>query len=67
MKPVKLGIIGCGIAAQSIHWPVLQKLKDKFEITAICNHTEKKPKIFLKYWVAYPMFLIIMIFYKELI
>ena len=48
MKPIKLGIIGCGIAAQSLHWPALQKLKDKFEITAICNHTEKKAKDFSK-------------------
>jgi len=48
MKPIKLGIIGCGIAAQSLHWPVLQKLKDKFEITVICNHTEKKAKEFSK-------------------
>ena len=48
MKKVKLGIIGCGIAAQSLHWPALQKLKDKFEITVICNHTEKKAKDFSK-------------------
>jgi len=48
MKKVKLGIIGCGIAAQSLHWPALQKLKDEFEITAICNHTEKKAKDFSK-------------------
>jgi predicted dehydrogenase len=67
MKLIKLGIIGCGIAAQSLHWPVLQELKDKFEITAICNHTEKnsklqlfviilkkKPKIFLKCWGGVP-------------
>jgi len=48
MKKVKLGIIGCGIAAQSLHWPVLQKLKDEFEITSICNHTEKKAQDFSK-------------------
>jgi predicted dehydrogenase len=66
MKPVKLGIIGCGIAAQSLHWPALQKLSNEFKITAVCNHTEKKQKIFLKYWVGYLMFLIIIIFYKDL-
>jgi len=44
MKPVKLGIIGCGIAARELHWPALQKLKDKFEIIAVCNHTEAKAK-----------------------
>ncbi len=44
MKPIKLGIIGCGIAARELHLPALQKLKDKFEITAVCNHTEEKAK-----------------------
>ena len=48
MKPVKLGIIGCGIAARELHLPALNKLKDKFVITAVCNHTEKKAKSFAK-------------------
>ena len=48
MKPVKLGIIGCGIAAKKLHWPALQKLKDKFEITVVCNHTAPKAKEFAK-------------------
>jgi len=46
MKPVKLGIIGCGIIANKGHWPALQKLRDKFEITMVCNHTEPKAKSF---------------------
>ncbi len=46
MPPVKLGIIGCGIAAKKIHWPALKELKDQFEITLICNHTEEKAKAF---------------------
>ena len=44
MKPIKLAIIGCGIAAHDLHWPALQKLKDKFQITVVCNHTEPKAK-----------------------
>jgi len=44
MKPVKLGIIGCGLAAQNIHRPALEMLKDKFEIVCVCNHTEQKAK-----------------------
>jgi predicted dehydrogenase len=46
MNPVKLGIIGCGIAAHELHWPVLKEMKDKFEIIAVCNHTEEKAKEF---------------------
>lgn len=46
MKPVKLGVIGCGIAAHELHWPALRQLKDKFEIILVCNHTEAKAKAF---------------------
>ncbi len=46
MKPVKLGIIGCGVAATDLHWPALHQLGDMFRITAACNHTEAKARIF---------------------
>jgi predicted dehydrogenase len=46
MNRIKLGIIGCGIAARDLHWPALQNLTDQFEITAVCNHTEPKAKQF---------------------
>jgi len=42
LKPVKLGIIGCGIATRELHAPALLKLKDKFEVTAVCNINEPK-------------------------
>jgi len=46
MEPIKLGIIGCGIAARELHYPALQKLTDKFTISVVCNHTEPKAKSF---------------------
>lgn len=46
MKPVKLGVIGCGIAAKDLHWPGLKQLKEKFEIIKVCNYTEEKAKEF---------------------
>jgi len=42
LQPIKLGIIGCGIAANDKHWPALKALRDKFEIVAVCNNTEQK-------------------------
>ncbi len=42
MKPFKLGLIGCSIAAKDLHWPALNKLQDKFEITVVCNRSEPK-------------------------
>ncbi len=63
MNPVKLGIIGCGIAARDLHWPALKVLKDKFEIVTICNHTEEKAKSFAKLIGGVPYVLD----YKELL
>lgn len=46
MNPIKLGIIGCGIAARKLHYPALQNLRDKFEVKMVCNRTEPKAKSF---------------------
>lgn len=43
---VKLGIIGTGLAAKNLHLPALKKLQEYFEITAVCNHTPEKAKLF---------------------
>lgn len=58
-RKIKLGIIGTGLAANILHLPALKRLSDKFEITAVCNHTEKKAKEFseliggVKYYLDY--------------
>lgn len=57
MRKVKLGIIGTGLAAKNLHLPALQKLKNKFEIVAVCNHTEKKAKDFVKLVGGVPYYL----------
>lgn len=41
-KPIGLGIIGCGIAANELHWPALTKLRAEFAVIAVCNHTKEK-------------------------
>ena len=46
MPPIKLGIIGCGIAARELHLPPLLALRDQFEIAVVCNHTEAKAREF---------------------
>ncbi len=46
MDPIKLGVIGCGIAAKKLHWPAIKELSDQYEITCVCNHTEPKAKEF---------------------
>ena len=37
MKRIRVGIIGLGEAAQIIHLPILQSLREKYEIKAICD------------------------------
>ncbi|MBN1292048.1 MAG: Gfo/Idh/MocA family oxidoreductase [Candidatus Latescibacteria bacterium] len=46
MGQIRLGIIGCGIAARELHWPALKTMGDTFRITAVCNHTEPKAQEF---------------------
>ncbi len=45
---VKLGIIGCGIAANDLHWPALKNLSDCFEIVEVCNRSPAKALSFAK-------------------
>lgn len=37
MDKIRLGIIGTGMAFEKLHYPALQKLKDKYKIVAICD------------------------------
>jgi predicted dehydrogenase len=41
---IRLAIIGCGIIASERHLPALQRLTDRFTVTALCNRTEPKAK-----------------------
>ncbi|KGE71198.1 Gfo/Idh/MocA family protein [Spirochaeta lutea] len=41
-SPVRLGLLGCGIAARDLHWPAIKALKDEFRVTRVCNHTPGK-------------------------
>jgi predicted dehydrogenase len=42
---LKVGIIGLGEVAQIIHFPVLESLSDKYEVTAICDISPKLVEI----------------------
>jgi predicted dehydrogenase len=37
MKRIRVGVIGCGEAAQILHLPTLAQLSDRFEVTALCD------------------------------
>jgi len=42
MTRVRLGVIGTGMAWERLHYPAILKLKDRYEITALCNTTKQK-------------------------
>lgn len=44
MTKIKLGIIGLGLAWERLHAPALAKLKDRFEIVAVCDKDMEKAK-----------------------
>jgi predicted dehydrogenase len=37
MDRIRVGVIGCGEAAQILHLPTLAQLSDRFEVTALCD------------------------------
>ena len=47
--PIRLGIIGTGLAIEKLHWPALARLKDAFEVVAFANHTQPKAEHFSSY------------------
>jgi predicted dehydrogenase len=35
--PIRLGVIGTGLAARRLHWPALARMPERFTITAFCD------------------------------
>jgi predicted dehydrogenase len=36
-EPLRVGVIGCGLVAQAVHFHYLGELKDRFEVRALCD------------------------------
>lgn len=45
-SPLRLGIIGAGLAARVLHWPALKRLKTRFKITMIASGSEESASSF---------------------
>lgn len=39
MKPIRLGVVGCGAIAQVQHLPNLAELQEEFEVVVVCDHS----------------------------
>jgi predicted dehydrogenase len=40
--PIKLGIIGAGLAVKHLHWPALERLTDQYQVVAVADVDEAK-------------------------
>ena len=41
MGRLKVGIIGCGLAWERLHYPAFQELADKYELVAVCDRHQE--------------------------
>jgi predicted dehydrogenase len=48
LKTIRLGVIGTGLAWERLHYPAIQQLGDKYQISALCNRTKKDALEFAK-------------------
>lgn len=44
--PVRLGIIGTGLALELLHWPALRQMTDRFRVVAFANDTREPAEKF---------------------
>ncbi len=47
--PMRLGLIGTGLATEKLHWPALARLGDRFEVVGFANRTREKAERFAGY------------------
>jgi predicted dehydrogenase len=48
-EPIRLGIIGTGLAVEQLHWPALQDMTDRFRIVAFSNRGRANAERFASY------------------
>jgi len=48
-RPIRLGIIGTGLAVEQLHWPALVRMPERFTIAAFANHSRPKAERFAAY------------------
>lgn len=47
--PLRLGIIGTGLAVEKLHWPALSKMTDRYHVTAFCDIDQEHAQHFADY------------------
>ncbi len=49
VEPIRLGLIGTGLATEKLHWPALDRLRDRFQVVGFANRTRAKAEHFSEY------------------
>lgn len=48
-RPIRLGVIGTGLAVEKLHWPALARMPDRFRIAAFANRSSPNAENFAAY------------------
>jgi predicted dehydrogenase len=49
LRPIRLGLIGTGLAVEKLHWPVLRQMPDRYVVTAYSDHSPEQARHFVSY------------------
>lgn len=49
IPPIRLGLIGTGLAVEKLHWPALRTLADRYEVTAFTDSSAAQSRRFADY------------------
>ena len=49
IPPIRLGLIGTGLAVEKLHWPALRGLTDRYEVTAFTDSSAEQSSRFADY------------------
>ena len=48
-RPIRLGIVGTGLAVEQLHWPALRRMPDRFRVVAFCDLERSHAERFADY------------------
>lgn len=48
-RPIRLGVIGTGLAVEQLHWPALRQMPERFSVAAFANSSREKAEHFASY------------------
>ncbi|MCS7477072.1 Gfo/Idh/MocA family protein [Umezawaea endophytica] len=54
IPPIRLGLIGTGLAVEKLHWPALRGLADRYAVTAFTDRSAEQSRRFADYSGADP-------------